>query len=113
MKLSSTANPLVTIVAVPRERFSYTRKSLGRRGEKDDQFLSRYLARKTKVATLSKNRRFSNKAEIEYIKAGFLTSINHLVISDLYIDNKTINSPKVHALIPKNTMGETNINCFI
>ncbi len=51
------------IVLIPHEH------GRGGRNEKDDQFLSNYLAKKTKVATLSKPRKFSYQGEIEYIKA--------------------------------------------
>ncbi len=53
----------VQIVLIPHEHGRYGRH------EKDDQFWSNYLAKQSNVATLSRRKRFSHKAEINYIHA--------------------------------------------
>lgn len=58
-------NRQAKIILIPHEHGRYGRK------EKDDQFLSNYLAKKLKIPTLSRNKiiKYSHDQEIEYIKS--------------------------------------------
>ena len=69
------------IVLIPHENGRYGKK------EKDDQFLSHYRVKQTKVATLSKRKRYSQKAEINYIKAveSAIESLDFLVSGRFHV----------------------------